>query len=114
MHKRHQPEMELVKPVPGDAGYGDREDKMNPVSDLRSRAIEQYASARRSLAGLEEYIAVGNRDNDALVRAGFEGFLGSLDCFAGWLLADDEISHRGQALLRRARHTEGHRRTGTS
>jgi hypothetical protein len=88
--------VELVKLVPA---------KKNPVSDLRSRAIEQYASARQSLAGLEKYIAVGNRDNDALVRAGFESFLGSLDCAVGWLLADDEISHRGQALLRRTRHT---------
>jgi Glycogen recognition site of AMP-activated protein kinase len=37
---------------------------------------------------------------DAAVRAGFERWLGSLDVFAGRLLADDEISWRGQALMR--------------
>ena len=36
-----------------------------------------------------------------MLRSGFRRFLGLLDRIAGWLLADDAITQRGQDLLRR-------------
>ncbi|HYZ52548.1 MAG TPA: isoamylase early set domain-containing protein [Streptosporangiaceae bacterium] len=74
---------------------------MDRTAVSRGIAKQQYASARRSLTVFEERIVARYWDEDTLVRASFERFLGSLDRFAGWLLADDEISRRGQALIRR-------------
>lgn len=69
---------------------------MDPNTGPRGIAKQQYATVRRSLIDMEERVA----GQDARVRAGFERFLGSLDRIAGWLLDDDELSRRGQALMR--------------
>jgi hypothetical protein len=45
-------------------------------------------------------------DNEAAVRLGFERMLGSLDSVAGRLLADDNLSRRGQALSHRTEMLE--------
>jgi hypothetical protein len=42
--------------------------------------------------------------------SGLRAFLGSLDRFAGWLVADEHISRRGQALMRQT----GHPATGSA
>jgi hypothetical protein len=63
----------------------------------------QYAAVRLPLTLLDEGIVVRYWDRDAFVRVGFERWLGSLDLLAGRLLADDEISRRGQALIGRTR-----------
>jgi hypothetical protein len=73
---------------------------MEPAAEPRSAAKQQYENVRQSLAVFEERVIARYWDEDALARASFERFVGSLDRFAGWLLADDEISRRGQALMR--------------
>jgi hypothetical protein len=73
---------------------------MEPASGQRNVAKEQYANVRRSLTVFEERVVARYWDEDTPARAGFGRFLGSLDRLAGWLLADDEISRRGQALMR--------------
>ncbi len=40
-------------------------------------------------------------DERTLPRLGWKVFLGSMDGFAGWLLAGDHISRRGHAVMRR-------------
>jgi hypothetical protein len=100
---------------------------MEPASGQRNgakeQAKEQYANMRRSLTAFEERIVGRYLDEDTLARTSFERFLGSLDRLAGWLLNDDEISHRGQALTRQTGHpaireeaadTTGEERGGTA
>jgi uncharacterized protein (DUF2267 family) len=67
---------------------------------LRSIARLQYAAARLPFTLLDERVVARYWDQDALVRAGFERWLGSLDVAAGWLLGDDAVSRRGLLLLR--------------
>jgi hypothetical protein len=73
---------------------------MDPTAVPRSIARLQYAAVRLPFTVLEERVVARHRGEGAFVRLGFELFLGSLDRFAGWLLADEQISRRGQALMR--------------
>ena len=77
---------------------------MDPTAVPRSIAKVQYAAVRLPLTVLEERVVARHRGEGAFVRLGFELFLGSLDRFAGWLLADERISRRGQALMRQTGH----------
>jgi hypothetical protein len=86
---------------------------MDPTAAACSRAKKQYATVRQSLTVFEERVVARYWGEDALVRASFGRFLGSLDWFAGRLLADDEISRRGQDLMRRAGDQAGAREAGT-
>jgi hypothetical protein len=70
----------------------------------RSIGRLQYAAARLPFTLLDEWVVARYWGQDAAVRVGFERWLGSLDVFAGRLLADDEITWRGQALIRLTRH----------
>jgi hypothetical protein len=81
---------------------------MDPTGP-REVAKQQYANVRRSLTDFEERVVARYWDEDALARTSFERFLGSLDRFAGWLLADDEIARRGQDLMRQTRYPASHR-----
>ena len=75
----------------------------------RDVAKQQYANVRRSLTDFEERVVARYWDEDTLARASFEWLLGSLDLFAGWFLADDEIARRGQDLMRQTSYPAGHR-----
>jgi hypothetical protein len=61
----------------------------------------QYMTARLPFTVLDEYVVARYWAEGALPRLGWELFLGSMDGFAGWLLADDHISRRGHAVMRR-------------
>src|SRR5512142_1200487 len=61
----------------------------------------QYMTARLPFTVLDKYVVARYWDERALPRLGLESFLGSMDGFAGWLLADDHISRRGHAEIRR-------------
>ena len=63
----------------------------------------QYTAVRLPFTVLEEGIVARYWDRDAIVRVGFERWLGSLDLLAGRLLADDEISRRGHVLTGQSR-----------
>jgi hypothetical protein len=63
----------------------------------------QYAAVRLPFTVLDESVVARYWDRDAIVRVGFERWLGSLDLLAGRLLADDEISRRGHALTGQSR-----------
>jgi Carbohydrate-binding module 48 (Isoamylase N-terminal domain) len=76
----------------------------NPAAVPRSIARLQYAVARLPFTLLDEGIIARHWGRNALARRGLQCYLGSLDLFAGWLLADDEISRRGQALIRGTRY----------
>jgi len=81
---------------------------MDPGAMLRSTARLQYAAIRLPFTVMEERVVASQWGEGARVRLGFELFLGSLDRFAGWLLADEQISRRGQALtLRTGRPAKG-------
>jgi hypothetical protein len=66
----------------------------------RRLAKLQYAAARLPFTVLDEWVVARYWSQDAPVRVGFERWLGSLDVTAGRFLADEEISRRGQALMR--------------
>ena len=72
----------------------------------RSIGRLQYAAARLPFTLLDEWVVARYWGQDAAVRVGFERWLGSLDVFAARLFADDEISWRGQALMRQTRDPE--------
>lgn len=74
---------------------------MDPIAISRSIAKLQYAVVRLPLTVVDERVVASQWGEDAPVRLGFELSLGWLDRFAGWLLADEQISRRGQALLQR-------------
>lgn len=63
---------------------------MDPTSEARNIAKEQYTNVRRSLADFEERVIASRWDEDTLVRTGFDRFLGSLDRIADWLFAEGE------------------------
>jgi hypothetical protein len=69
----------------------------------RSIAKLQYAAARLPFTLIDEYVIARYWGQHALVRVGLERWLGSLDLLAGRLLADDEISRRGETLMRQTR-----------
>jgi hypothetical protein len=73
---------------------------MNLFTVRRSMAKLEYRAMRLPLALLEERVVARYWREEGFFRLGFERFLGSLDEIAGWLLADDGISERGQALMR--------------
>jgi hypothetical protein len=77
---------------------------MDRIEELRTQAKQQYTALRQSLSSFEERVVADRWDEDTVVRSGFGYFLGSLDRFAGWVLADDEISRRGENLMRRTGH----------
>jgi Glycogen recognition site of AMP-activated protein kinase len=74
---------------------------MDPTALPRSIARLQYAAVRLPFAVLDEWVVASPWGQGA---QGFGLFLGSLDRFAGYLLADEQISQRGQALMRRTEH----------
>jgi len=76
---------------------------MDPIAIPRSIARLQYTAIRLPLAALEERVVASHRGEGGFGRQGLGLFLGSLDRFAGWLLADEQISRRGQALMWRTR-----------
>ena len=87
---------------PGQAPYSKQRKQImkDPAAVLRSMARLQYTIGRLPLALLDEGIVARYWGHNALVRRGLERYLGSLDLLAGWLLADDEVSQRGQTLMR--------------
>jgi hypothetical protein len=78
---------------------------MDPTALPRSIARLQYTAVRLPFAVLDELVVASPWGQGAFVREGFGLFLGSLDRFAGYLLADEQISQRGQALMRRTGHS---------
>lgn len=72
---------------------------MDPSSEARNIAKEQYTNVRRSLADFEERVIATRWDEDTLVRRGFDRFLGSLDRVAGWLLAEGDQPQQPQQAL---------------
>jgi len=77
---------------------------MNLLNLSRSMAKLQYAAIRLPFTLLDERVVARCWPDQGLMRLGFQRFLGSADELAGWLLADDDISGRGQALTRRTWH----------
>jgi hypothetical protein len=73
---------------------------MNPVTFSRRIAKLEYKAVRWPFTLLDDRLITRYWGQDALLRSGFRRFLGSLDRFVGWLLADDAISQRGRDLLR--------------
>jgi Glycogen recognition site of AMP-activated protein kinase len=78
---------------------------MDPVTFSRRIAKLEYEAVRWPFTVLDHRVITRYWERDALLRSGFQRFLGSLDRFAGWLLADDAISQRGQDLLRQTQDT---------
>ena len=78
---------------------------MNPVTFSRRIAKLEYKAVRWPFTVLDGRFITRFWGQDALLRSGFQRLLGSLDRFAGWLLADVAISRRGQNLLRQTRDT---------
>jgi hypothetical protein len=78
---------------------------MNPVTFSRRIAKLEYKAVRWPFTVLDGRFITRYWGQDALLRSGFQRFLGSLDRFAGWLLADNAISQRGQNLLRQTQDT---------
>ena len=70
----------------------------------RDIARLDYSAVRLPLTLLEERVVARYWDEEAILRLGFEKFLGSLDGLAGRLLADGDLSRRGQALLMRTEY----------
>ncbi len=77
---------------------------MNLFTLSRSMAKLEYTAVRLPFTLLEEHIVARYWHDQGLFRLGFQRFLGSVDELAGRLLADDDISRRGQALTRRTWH----------
>lgn len=74
---------------------------MNLVAASRSTAKLEYMAVRLPFTLLDECVVARYWHDQGLFRLGFQRFLGSIDELAGWFLADDDISGRGQALTRR-------------
>jgi hypothetical protein len=77
---------------------------MNLPSLSRSTAKLQYTAVRLPFTLLDECVVARYWPDQGLARLGFQRLLGSADELAGWLLADDDIAGRGQALTRRTWH----------
>jgi hypothetical protein len=74
---------------------------MDPVMISRRMAKREYAAVRRPFAFVDDRLLGRYWNEDAVVRSGYGRLLGSLDRFAGWLLADDAIAQRGRDLQQR-------------
>jgi Glycogen recognition site of AMP-activated protein kinase len=74
---------------------------MDPVTISRRLAKLPYAAVRRPFAFFDDRLLARYWNEDAILRSGFGRLLGSMDRFAGWLLADDTISQCGRDLLGR-------------
>jgi selenophosphate synthetase-related protein len=70
----------------------------------RNIARLEYSAVRLPLTLLEDHVVARYWDDEAVLRLGFERFLGSLDGIAGRLLADDDLARRGQALILRGEY----------
>jgi len=79
-----------------------KQNTMDPVTFSRRIAKLEYKAVRWPFTLLDDRLITRCWGQDALLRSGFRRFLGSLDRFVGWLLADDAISQRGRDLLRHA------------
>ena len=103
------PALAGIRLAPGQAPYSKQRKQimMDPAAVPRSMARLQYTVVRLPFTLLDEGIIARYWGQNALVRRGLERYLGSLDLLAGWLLADDEISRRGQALVRGTRYPAG-------
>ena len=77
---------------------------MNLVTASRSVARLEYTAVRLPFTVLDECAIARYCHDQGLFRLGFQRFLGSIDELAGWFLADDDITARGQALTRRTWH----------
>ncbi len=78
-----------------------KQSTMDPVTFSRRIGKLEYKAVRWPFSVLDGRVIARYWEQDALLRSGFRRFLGLLDRFAGWLLADDAITQRGQDLLRR-------------
>jgi Carbohydrate-binding module 48 (Isoamylase N-terminal domain) len=79
---------------------------MDPNSELRNMAKQQYASIRRELADFEDRVMARYWDEDTPIRVSFRWFLGWLDQCAGWLPADDETRSSGAPDLKEQEDTQ--------
>jgi hypothetical protein len=77
---------------------------MNLFTMSRSMARLEYTTVRLPFTLLDKRIIARYCHDQGLFRLGFQRSLGSIDELAGWLLADDDISRRGQVLTRRTWH----------
>ena len=69
-------------------------------NNARRAGKQPYEAVRDQLDQLGEKVIERHWDEGAPVRQGYRRFLGAMDELAGRLLDDDEISQRGQDLLR--------------
>lgn len=69
------------------------------LSNVRRMSKQQYETVREQLEEFGDRVTSRHGD-DAPARQGYRRFLGTLDELAGRLLDDEEISQRGQDLLR--------------
>jgi hypothetical protein len=69
-------------------------------NNARRAGKQPYEAVRDQLDQLGEKLIERHWDEGAPVRQGYRRFLGAMDELAGRLLDDDEISRRGQDLLR--------------
>jgi hypothetical protein len=69
-------------------------------NNARRAGKQPYEAVRDQLDQLGEKLIERHWDEGAPVREGYRRFLGAMDELAGRLLDDDEISQRGQDLLR--------------
>jgi hypothetical protein len=74
---------------------------MDPVMISRRIAKREYAAVRWPFAFVDDRLLGRYWNEDAVVRSGYGRLLGSMDRFAGWLLADGAIAQRGRDLQRR-------------
>ena len=74
---------------------------MDPVMISRRIAKREYAAVRWPFAFVDDRLLGRYWNEDAVVRSGYGRLLGSMDRFAGWLLADDAIAQRGRDRQRR-------------
>jgi hypothetical protein len=70
------------------------------LSNVRRMSKQQYETVREQLEELGDRVTSRHGEDGAPVRTGYRRFLGALDELAGRLLDDEEISQRGQDLLR--------------
>jgi hypothetical protein len=70
------------------------------LSNVRRMSKQQYETVREQLEELGDRVTSRHGEDGAPARTGYRRFLGALDELAGRLLDDEEISQRGQDLLR--------------
>ena len=73
---------------------------MDPSTVSRRLARLEYEFVRLPFALFDDLLIARYCDQDAIIRLGFERFLGSMDLCAGRLLDDEDLAQRGEALLR--------------